>query len=259
MTDRATPLIILRSAAFQVTYYSYSSLWFIMAIVGWVLPGGAMLRFARWWSAGGIYLHELIVGSRVEIRGQENIPVGPVLAAAKHQSAWETMAMVLFFPKPTYILKRELIWLPLFGWHLLKAGQVPINRGDRAKASAAMAEGVRKATQSGRHILIFPEGTRRKVGAPPNYRFGVARIYTALGDVPCAPVAIVSGLAWPRNTVLHYPRRIIMEFLPPIPPGLSGEAFFERVQHDIESTTNRLAAEAGYRAPDSAGLSQSSA
>lgn len=258
MNYRATPLIILRSAAFQVAYYSYSSLWFIMAVIGWVLPGGAMLRFARWWSAGGVYLHELIVGSRVEIRGQENIPTGPVLAAAKHQSAWETMAMVLFFPKPTYILKRELIWLPLFGWHLLRAGQVPINRGDRAKATSAMAEGVRKATKRGRQILIFPEGTRRKVGAPPNYRFGVARIYTALGDVPCAPVAIVSGLAWPRNTLLHYPRRIIMEFLPAIPAGLSGEEFFKRVEHDIEEATNRLAAEAGYRA-DSAGLSQSSA
>lgn len=258
MNYRTTPLIILRSAAFQVAYYSYCSLWFIMAVIGWFLPGWAMLRFARWWSAGGVYLHELIVGSRVEIRGQENIPAGPVLAAAKHQSAWETMGMVLFFPKATYILKRELIWLPLFGWHLLKSGQVPINRGDRTKAATAMAEGVRKAAKRGRQILIFPEGTRRKVGAPPNYRFGVARIYLALGNVSCVPVAISSGLAWPRNTFLHYPRPIIMEFLPPIPPGLSGEEFFKRVQRDIEDATDRLAAESGYRS-ESAGLSQSSA
>lgn len=253
------PLILLRSIFFQVAYYSYCTLWFIMAVAGWFLPGGAMLRFARWWSAGGVYLHELIVGSRVEIRGQENIPQGPVLAAAKHQSAWETMAMVLFFPKPTYILKRELIWIPLFGWHLLRGGQVPINRSDRARATSAIAEGVRKATARGRHILIFPEGTRRKVGAPPSYRFGVARIYEALGNVPCAPVAIVSGLAWPRNTFLHFPRRIIMEFLPPIPPGLPAEVFFERLRHDIETTTDRLAAEAGYRVSESAGRSQSSA
>ena len=159
------PLIIFRSAMFQAAYYSHCVLWFLMAVVGWVLPGSVMLTFARWWAAGGLFLHEVIVGSRVEIRGEGNIVRGPVLVAAKHQSAWETMAIVLFFPKPTYILKRELIWLPLFGWHLLKAGQVPINRGDRQKALVAMAEGVRRATRQGRHILIFPEGTRRKVGA----------------------------------------------------------------------------------------------
>lgn len=251
-------LIILRSALFQLVYYSYCTLWFLMAIVGWVLPGQVMLTFARWWSAGGLFLHELIVGARVEIRGEENIVRGPALVAAKHQSAWETMALVLFFPKPTYILKRELIWLPLFGWHLLKAGQVPINRGDRQKALAAMSEGVRRATRQGRHILIFPEGTRRKVGAPPAYRYGVARIYEAIGDVPCQPVALVSGLAWPRNTLLHYPRRIILEVLPAIPPGLSGEAFFERMEQGVEGTSARLAEEAGYRA-DSARSNQSSA
>ncbi len=117
---------------------------------------------------------------------------------------------------------------------------------------------MRRATKQGRHILIFPEGTRRKVGAPPAYRYGVTRIYESLGDVPCQPVAMVSGLAWPRNTMLHYPRRIIMEFLPPIPPGLSGEEFHARMQEGIESTSMRLAAEAGYRA-DSARSSQSSA
>lgn len=254
------PLVILRSVLFQLAYYPYCALWCLMATVGWVLPGGAMLRFARWWSAGGVYLHELIVGSTVEIRGQENIPEGPVLVAAKHQSAWETMALVLFFSKPTYILKRELIWLPLFGWHLLRAGQVPINRGDRQKAIAAMAEGVRRATAQGRHILIFPEGTRRKVGAPPQYRFGVARIYEAVGNVACVPVGMVSGLAWPRNTRLHFPRKIIIEFRPPIPPGLPADVFFQRVQDEVESTSVRLAAEAGYLAEgESASCNQSSA
>jgi 1-acyl-sn-glycerol-3-phosphate acyltransferase len=255
---RRMALIIFRSALFQVAYYSHCTMWFLMAVVGWFLPQQVMLTFARWWSAGGLFLHELVVGSRVEIRGEENVVRGPALVAAKHQSAWETMAVVLFYPKPTYILKRELIWVPFFGWHLLRAGQIPINRGDRNKAMSAMAEGVRRATKHGRHILIFPEGTRRKVGAPPAYRYGVARIYESVGDVPCQPVAIISGLAWPRNTLLHYPRRIIMEFLPPIPPGLDGKVMFERMQEGIETTTNRLAAEAGYRA-DKADSSQSSA
>jgi 1-acyl-sn-glycerol-3-phosphate acyltransferase len=178
--------------------------------------------------------------------------------AAKHQSAWETMALVLFFPKPSFILKRELLWVPLFGWHLMKADQIPIDRGDRQKALAAIAEGTRRAVRRGRQIMIFPEGTRRKVGAPPNYRYGVAKIYEALGDQPCIPVALVSGLAWPRNTLLHYPRSILVEFRPVIPSGLDPNDFFERMKTEIETATERLQAEAGYRL-DKAGFSQSSA
>jgi 1-acyl-sn-glycerol-3-phosphate acyltransferase len=252
------PLIYLRSALFHALFYVHCTTWFVLAMLAWPLPGGAMLRFARWWSAGSVLLHEMVTGARVEIRGIDNIPPGPLLVAAKHQSAWETMALVLFFPKPSYILKRELLWVPLFGWHLMKADQIPIDRGDRQKALSAIAEGTRRAVRRGRQIMIFPEGTRRKVGAPPSYRFGVAKIYEALGDQPCIPVAVVSGLAWPRNTLLHYPRPIIVEFLPTIPGGLDPDEFFERMKASIEAANERLQAEAGYR-PDKAGFNQSSA
>jgi len=249
------PLIIIRSVLFHIAFYINCTFWFIAAMIAWVLPSDAMMWFARAWARSSLFLHEKITGARVEFRGVERIPTGPVLVAAKHYSAWETMALLLFFPKATYILKRELLRLPLFGWHLLKGEQVPIDRGQRAQALVKMQGRAKIAIDKGRQMLIFPEGTRRKVGAPPDYKYGVARLYAQLG-VPCVPVAMTSGLAWPRNTLLHYPRPILVEFLEPIPAGLDPNVFFERMRDVIESNTNRLLKEAGYEASESAGPSQ---
>ncbi len=243
--DAKVPLIILRSALFQVAFYLNCTFWFLAAMLAWPFPSGVMMGFARAWARSSLFLHEVITGARVEFRGVERIPAGPVLVAAKHYSAWETMALLLFFPKATYILKRELIRTPLFGWHLLKAEQIPIDRGQRSQAMAKMQAYAKAATARGRQLLIFPEGTRRKVGAPPDYKYGVARLYAQL-EVPCVPVAMTSGLAWPRNTLLHFPRPILIEFLEPIPAGLPPQEFFARLQDVIETSTNRLLAEAGY-------------
>jgi 1-acyl-sn-glycerol-3-phosphate acyltransferase len=254
-------LIVLRSALFQMAFYLNCILWFVAAMLAWPFPSGVMMWFARAWARTSLGLHEFIVGARVEFRGVERIPAGPLLVAAKHYSAWETMALLLFFPKATYILKRELIRTPLFGWHLLKAEQIPIDRGQRQQALAKMQAHAKAAIGRGRQILIFPEGTRRKVGAQPDYKFGVARLYSQLG-VPCMPVAMTSGLAWPRNTLLHYPRPILVEFLEPIPAGLKPNEFFNRMRESIESNTNRLLAEAGYDTAESeskAGSSQDKA
>jgi 1-acyl-sn-glycerol-3-phosphate acyltransferase len=239
------PLIILRSALFHLLFYPYCAFWFILAIGAWPFPTQVIMVAARGWARGGIWLHAITTGARFEFRGLERIPKGPLLVAAKHHSAWETMALLLHVHHATYILKRELLKLPLFGWHLIKAQQVPIDRGQRQQAMAKMQAHAREAVGRGRQIVIFPEGTRRKVGAPPDYKFGVARLYGQL-NVPCVPVALTSGLAWPRNTLLHYPRRIIVEYLEPIPAGLAPEVFFERLKAAIEDNTNRLLAEAGY-------------
>lgn len=239
------PLIILRSALFHVAFYLNCTFWFVGAMLAWPFPSDVMMWFARSWARTSLSLHEIITGARVEFRGLERIPNGPVLVAAKHYSAWETMALLLFFPKATYILKRELLRVPLFGWHLIKAEQIPIDRGQRAQAMAKMQDEAKAAMGRGRQLLIFPEGTRRKVGAAPDYKYGVARLYGQLG-VACVPVAMTSGLAWPRNTLLHFPRPILVEFLEPIPAGLEPGDFFKRVQTAIETNTNRLLAEAGY-------------
>lgn len=243
------PRIMLRSFVFHVAFYLNCTLWFLLTLVSWPFPPAATMVCARSWAKSSLYLHELITGARVEVRGVARIPEGPVLVAAKHHSAWETMALLLFFPKATYIFKRELLFVPLFGLHLLKAQQVPINRGNRSEAMASITRGVKKAMERGRQVLIFPEGTRRPAGAKPSYRFGVARIYETLHQ-PCVPVAMTSGLAWPRNTFLHYPRRIILEFLEPIPGDLAPQVFFEQMQKSIEEGTNRLLAEVGFQAGD---------
>lgn len=256
------PLIILRSALFHLLFYPYCAFWFIVAIGTWPFPVGAIMQVARLWARGALWLHAITTGARFEFRGVERVPQGSFILAAKHQSAWETMGLLLHVPYPTYILKRELLRLPLFGWHLLKAKQIPIDRGQRQQALAKMQAHAKEAVQRGAQIMIFPEGTRKKVGAPPDYKFGVARMYEQLG-VPCLPVAMTSGLAWPRNTLLHYPRRIIVEYLDLIPAGLPAEVFFARLRETIETNTNRLLAEAGYAptsgSEESAAPSQSNA
>lgn len=239
------PLVILRSVVFHIAFYANCVFWFLAAILAWPFSSDAMMKFARGWARSSLFLHELITGARVEVRGVERIPTGPLLVAAKHYSAWETMALLLYFPKATYVLKQELLRLPLFGRHLLSAEQIPIDRGSRAQALTKMQVHAKEAVGRGRQIVIFPEGTRRQVGAAPDYKFGVARLYAKL-EVPCVPVAMTSGLAWPRNTLLHYPRPILVEFLEPIPAGLPTEEFYPRMQAAIETATNRLLAEAGY-------------
>lgn len=242
-------LIYIRSALFQVAFFLNCIFWFLAAMLAWPFPSWVMMKFARGWAGSSVWLHSAITGARVEFRGSERIPPGPVLVAAKHYSAWETMALLLYFPKATYILKRELLRIPLFGWHLLKAEQIPIDRGQRTQALQKMQQHAREALARGRQIIIFPEGTRRKVGAVPDYKFGVARLYGQL-NVPCVPVALTSGLAWPRNTLLHYPRPILVEFLEPIPAGLEPADFFARMQEAIERNTDRLLTEAGYGEED---------
>jgi 1-acyl-sn-glycerol-3-phosphate acyltransferase len=255
-------MLVLRSILFQAAFYANCTLWFLAAMLAWPLPSRFMIKFAHGWARTSLWLHRAITGAPVEFRGVERIPKGACLVAAKHHSAWETMALVYHVELPTYILKRELLRVPLFGWHLIKARQIPIDRGQRVAALAKMMVHAKAAIADGRQIIIFPEGTRRKVGAPPDYKYGVARLYAALG-VPCLPVAMTSGLAWPRKTLLHYPRPILVEFLDPIPAGLDPDEFFARLQETIETNTNRLLAEAGYRpeesASRSAGASQASA
>lgn len=252
-------MIYLRSAIFHVVFYISCTLWFVAAMAAWPFPAWVMIKFAHGWARSNVWLHAIITGARVEFRGRENIPEGACIVAAKHYSAWETMALIPELKWPTYILKQELLRIPLFGWHLRKGQQIPIDRGQRAAALVKMTEHAKRVIERGHQLIIFPEGTRRKVGAPPDYKYGVARLYATLG-VPCVPVAMTSGLAWPRNTLLHYPRRIIVEFLEPIPPGLDPEVFFERLRTAIETNTNRLLAEAGYvPEPGSASASPSQA
>jgi 1-acyl-sn-glycerol-3-phosphate acyltransferase len=237
-------MLVLRSLIFNIVFVVNNILWFILALPFLLLP---RKRFFIWvlhpWCWSNLWLHSMICGVRMEFRGRENIPEGACIAASKHQSAWETMALAASFQEPRYILKSQLMWVPLFGFYLMRTGQVPINRGNKADAIAAVNKASAMAMKEGGQLLIFPEGTRRPVDAAPNYKMGVAHLYEAL-NVPVVPIAINAGVVWPRRTFLKYPGIVVMEYLPVIPAGLPKDEFFKRVQGEIETATNRLVAEA---------------
>jgi 1-acyl-sn-glycerol-3-phosphate acyltransferase len=162
--------------------------------------------------------------------------------ASKHQSFWEAFTLLTLFDDPAFIVKRELMWIPFFGWYLWKADQVPVNRRAKGGAMAGMIESARGELARGRQIVIFPEGTRTAPGAPLAYKSGLGNLYVAT-NVPCLPVALNSGLFWPRRSFLRYPGTVIVEVLDPIAPGLDKQVFTDRVQLVIETATVRLLAE----------------
>ncbi len=243
-------MIVLRSVVFNVAFYLVLFVYLLAALPTLLLPRGALLWMVKNWSALNLRMLRAICGLDCEFRGIEKIPPGAVLVASKHQSLWETFALITVLKDPAYILKRELIWIPFFGWCAWKAGMIPIDRGAGSAALAAMTARARAETAKGRQIIIFPEGTRRAPGAEPKYKFGVAYLYNEMA-IPCVPVALNSGLFWPRRSFMRYPGVVRVEFLDAIPPGLERQEFFARLQREVETATARLIA-AGGRSLDAA-------
>ncbi len=172
-----------------------------------------------------LVLLRVVCGVKIEVRGREKIPKGPLLVAAKHQSAWETFALLHLFDDPLFIVKRELQWIPIFGWLMIKGRMVPVDRSAGSEALVGMIERARIELADNRQLIIFPEGTRRPAGAEPRYKHGVAHLYASVG-VPCLPVALNSGLFWPRRSIRRIPGTVVVEILDPIRPGLDKDVFF---------------------------------
>jgi 1-acyl-sn-glycerol-3-phosphate acyltransferase len=232
-------MLVLRSLAFNVLYYLNLVVWMIAISPTLLLPRQAFMRAARLWAGSSLFLLRVVAGTRVEFRGCEKIPPGGLIVAAKHQSLWETFALLRIFDDPAFVLKRELMWIPLFGWYAWKSRGVAIDRKGGSSALNAMNLRARETVREGRQILIFPEGTRRAPGAPPAYKYGVAHLYNSIGAL-CLPVALNSGLYWPRRRFLRRPGTIVVEVLDPIPPGLPRDEFFRTLQTRIEEASNRL-------------------
>src|SRR4051812_16172904 len=236
-------LIFLRSLVFNVLFYALLVFWLLLAIPTFLMPRKAILKIAGWWARSSIVLLRIICGTRVEFRGVEKIPAGPLIAASKHQSMWETFALMQFFDWPLFIYKKELGYIPFFGWYLKKSKMIGVDRGDGMRALMNMTKRATAEVKHGRQLIIFPEGTRRPVDAPPDYKSGIAQIYTLCG-VPCVPVALNSGLFWPRRTFLRYPGTLVVEFLDPLPAGLPRKAFVAAISDQIEAATDRIVADA---------------
>jgi 1-acyl-sn-glycerol-3-phosphate acyltransferase len=231
--------IFLRSLIYNVLFYLMLVFWIVVAIPTFVMPRSSILSIARAWARSSIWLLRVVCKVRVEYRGLEKIPKGPLLVASKHQSMWETFALLQFFDQPLYILKRELTLIPFFGWYLIKAGMIAVDRRAGGRALLKMVRQASEEVRRGRQLIIFPEGTRRPVGAPPQYKPGVAQLYASC-RVNCLPVALNSGLFWPRRTFMRYPGTLVVEFLDPVPPGLARDEFLARISAEIEDATARL-------------------
>ena len=243
-------MIIARSVLFNVLFYLALLLLLIVAMTTLPMPRGALLAVARFWARTNLWMLRVICKINVAWTGIEKIPRGALIVGAKHQSTWETFALLTLLPDPTFIVKRELMWIPMFGWCVWRAGMIPVDRGAGKPAMAAMNARARAKLECGRQIIIFPEGTRRPAGAEPNYRYGIAHVY-AEGGAPCVPIALNSGLFWPRRSLLRKPGTIVVEFLDPIPPGLPKAEFLSRLTESIETASNRLLAEAKAKEPAS--------
>jgi 1-acyl-sn-glycerol-3-phosphate acyltransferase len=237
--ERSSVLIFLRSVAFNVLFYLNTLLYLIVALPTFFMPYRAIIAVAKAWGRANLLLLRVVAGIDYEIRGAEKIPKGPIIVASKHQSAWETFALLPLFDNPVFILKRELQWIPIFGWLTIKGRMVPVDRGAGSAALAAMTERARLELADNRQLIIFPEGTRRPPGAEPKYKYGVAHLYAAEG-VPCVPIALNSGLFWPRRSIRRLPGTVIIEVLDPIMPGLGKDEFFKRLQSELEAVTARL-------------------
>jgi 1-acyl-sn-glycerol-3-phosphate acyltransferase len=235
-------VLLIRSVAFNVLFYLNLLVQIVAALPTLVMPRWGILAVAKFWARTNLWLLHAVCGIKVEFRGLGKIPSGPLLVAAKHQSLWETFALLLILPDPAYIMKRELMWIPFFGWYAWKAGMIAVDRSKGSQALADMNASVRQELARDRQIVIFPEGTRRAPGAEPSYKYGIVHLYGETG-VSCLPIALNSGLFWPRRSFLRYPGTVVVEVLDPIAPGIGKPAFAEQLQQRVETATVRLIAE----------------
>ena len=241
--DDRGALIAVRSAVFNAAFYTA-----FVGLMVFGLPCMAMRRRAcmvvvRLWARVSVWLLQVICGTRIEFRNLHLLPKGASILAVKHQSFLETFALITVLDDFSYILKKELTDVPFFGWYVRASDQIAVDRSKRGGAIARLKMAVQERLSAGRQVVIFPEGTRRPIGASPDYKVGVAAL-CAGSSVPCTPVALNTGLFWPRRSFRRRPGTVVIEFLPPIATGLGKRDFMAALQNAIEPATDALVAEA---------------
>ncbi|HUN53010.1 MAG TPA: lysophospholipid acyltransferase family protein [Candidatus Sulfotelmatobacter sp.] len=236
-------MIVLRAALFQLAFYLWTALMLVAYLPGLAFDRLVIVRGQRQWTDGTVFLLRTLAGIRLELRGLQHRPRGAAaIFAAKHQSAFDTFIFHLLLDDPAIVMKRELLWLPIYGWYCRKTRMIVVDRTAGAAALRRLVADGKAAAALRRPILIFPEGTRAAPDARLPYQPGVSALYGQL-DLPVVPVALNSGLFWPRRRFIKRPGTIVVEFLPPIPPGLARKDFVARLTGEIETATARLVAE----------------
>ncbi len=233
----------IRALAFTVLFYGWTTLLGIGVLPLLLGPPRALLVYGRFWVRGAFAILRVTAGITHQIRGEHLLPQGPVIFAVKHQSAWDTLAVSLLVRDPAIVLKKELLHIPVFGWCLRRARHVAVDRKGGSAALKRMVAQARARIAEGRPVVIYPEGTRTQPGTRHPYHPGVAALYGAL-DLPVVPVALKSGLFWPRRSVQLHAGTITVEYLPAIAPGHNRRRFIRDLEEMIEGASDQLYREA---------------
>jgi 1-acyl-sn-glycerol-3-phosphate acyltransferase len=235
-------VIWLRSLLFTAVFY-------VTSTVAAIAMTPLLLGPRRWvviaigmWARVVTFFLRLICGVKVEVRGREFMPTGPALIAAKHQGMFDTVAPFTFLRDAAYVLKKELLIIPFYGWYSIKGGMISVDRSGHAAALKKLVKDTRERMAEDRQVVIFPEGTRKDPGAEPDYKPGIAALYRDLG-LPCTPVATNSGVHWPAHGFIRRPGTVVFQFLEPIPAGLKRGEFMKELEARIETASNALLAE----------------
>ena len=241
-------ILLFRQLAFNLVFYVFTAICCIIYVPFALMPRKIYVVILRRYFTDVGLIEKYVLGLTYEVRGLENLPpIGTsYLAACKHYSEYETMKLYPLFHDPAIILKKELTYIPFWGWLLMSADMIAIKRGSGDQAMRAITEGAVRIMKNNRPISIFPQGTRVSINdtvAEKPYKRGILRMYEATG-LPIIPVATNSGYFWPKNAFLKKPGKVIFQILPPIPPGLPSNEVMTRLVEQIETTSNQLVQEA---------------
>jgi 1-acyl-sn-glycerol-3-phosphate acyltransferase len=232
---------VLRRIAFIFLFWSWATVVAFALLPLLVMPRRAMVAAGRGWAVGVMWIAKHAGGLDYRLEGLENLPDGPVIIASKHQSMWDTIVIIVVFHDPVAIVKKELLLIPFYGWYARKIGVIQIDRARGSRALRHLLAAAETYLAAGRTLVLFPEGTRTVPGQRRPYRGGVAMLYERLG-LPVVPVALNSGLFWPRRRFHVRPGCITMRLLPAIPPGLTRAELMHRLEDTIETATAELVA-----------------
>jgi 1-acyl-sn-glycerol-3-phosphate acyltransferase len=236
-------LALLRSILFVPVFYINTALFVVLGSFLLLGPRRYAMMGLKAHAIATLWLLRTIVGTRMEVRGRDKLPKAPYLVASKHQSAWDTFALIPIFSDPALVMKAELRHIPFYGWFSRKFEHIFVERSRGPAALRKLERDAKARADAGREVLIFPEGTRRAPGAEPDYKPGAVALYEVLG-LTCVPIALNSGLYWPRRKLMRYPGTIVVEILEPIPAGLPRAEFRAVLEARIEAAANRLIVEA---------------
>tara|TARA_Y100001936_G_C16080045_1_gene677049 strand:+ start:98 stop:856 length:759 start_codon:yes stop_codon:yes gene_type:complete len=234
----------IRAILFNITFYGATAVLCFLYLPSLLLPRPIFIKVITSYFQTMYFIERTVLGLKMEVRGLENLPKkGSYIVASKHQSAYETLKLFILFGDPAIVYKRELTLIPLWGWFMLKAQMIPIDRKRWKTAMQSIIENAESVVKEGRPIAIYPQGTRVKVGEQRPYKYGFMKLYTAY-DLPIVPVALNTGYFWAKNAFLKKPGTAIIEILPPIEAGKDPAVTFEILQRQIEDRSDELLLEA---------------